>query len=58
MRMRKIGSLILGGDYIINYQTNTGGANLEKELIRLILNKLLQVIQLKMASKLFVEGGT
>ena len=42
--MRKIRSLILGGDYIINYWTNTGGANLEKEVISLISNKLLQVI--------------
>lgn len=37
-------SLILGGDYIINYWSNTGGAHLGKKVISLILNKLLQMI--------------
>ena len=37
-------SLILGGDYIMNYGGNTGGAHLGKKVISLILNKLLQMI--------------
>lgn len=37
-------SLILGGDCIINYWSNTGGAHLGKKVISLILNKLLQMI--------------